>query len=243
MPCPNNCLRPISTRPTALQNHLAVCGGAAQPRRKRTQGASKRQPYTYAFKWRVLRTYDELVELKKANGYMIEINPGQETADIFELSPSLVCKWAKAKTRAIIIKEAKANRTKRKQRQGSIRYKFGDVDKKVVADFKALRASRGAGWAAPSATEHESPISRKQPTADDADEAGHKAARLADDTVCCAYADACASVDRTGGLVQCTSRGCTASLHHFCFIKHFAAQAEGSQGKRLCPHCAERAAE
>ena len=128
-PCPKGCGRDISTRPSALQNHLERCAGPARDKRRGNKGASKRQAHTFAYKWRVLRDLDEMQKLMQQWSHLVKIHPLSDTAESHGLNKSLLSKWNT--NRKPIIKAAKANRSKRKTKAGTNRYKFADVDTKV----------------------------------------------------------------------------------------------------------------
>jgi hypothetical protein len=67
-----------------------------------------------------------------------------------------------------------------------------------------------------------------------------KARRVSSDDAGCAYGKQCKASGGGRGTdtVGCTNRGCTARIHHFCFIEYCGEPAEGSPGARLCPKCA-----
>eukprot|EP00035_Acanthoeca_spectabilis_P019378 m.421465 g.421465 ORF g.421465 m.421465 type:complete len:135 (-) comp16848_c0_seq2:2355-2759(-) len=125
----------ISTRPSAFSSHTKnCCGPEGKDKRARNSGAKKRQPYTFAFKWSVLRTLDDLKQIKTASKFTVDVSPVTDTANLHNINKSLVSQWEKK--RESIITMAKTNRHNRKMKKGSPRYKFADVDAEVVAQFK-----------------------------------------------------------------------------------------------------------
>lgn len=133
--CAKGCGRMISSRPTAWLNHASGCSGPKIDRRRGNKGAGKRVTYTYAFKWRALRTLEQLTALSIAQQQTVTLHPRKDTAVFYNINQSLITRWYKDRT--VIIREAKSERTKRKTKAGSPRYMFADIDQLVSSQLAA----------------------------------------------------------------------------------------------------------
>lgn len=134
--CTQGCGRYISARPSAWRNHTNNCKGPASDGRSRNSGTPLRASYTVAFKWKVLRTLEEMQERAKEEQHLLKISPVVDVAEMYGVAHSLVSKWKGRKKE--IIEQAKTSRQRRKRRLCGSRYRFADVDAVGMAEFKCV---------------------------------------------------------------------------------------------------------
>jgi hypothetical protein len=102
--------------------------------RNSSKGKNPRIPYTFARKARIIRLYDERKELAltlKKHGHII--HPQQEISNDYNIPSANISKWNK--NRLEIFTNAAKNRLARLCRKTPVRYKFHDVDAKVMSEL------------------------------------------------------------------------------------------------------------